>query len=820
MTLVRSARALPVLIGSAVLLAVACLAIAGTAAARQPLPSPLALAGALTLIFIGVRFRLSTRVGGQKVELTWSEAGFLFALAAVSAPWVVLLTPVAVGASLLMRRFALIKILYNVACCTVAAGAVVAIVLAAKPSRPFVGPELFVLFGAGAVAGLVTHLAVAAVVAVVQDVSLLTTWRAAAGLQLFTLASQLGVAVGVLFLLDLYGLPAAIVAPVLALSLHQGNEGRLRGRQERDAGQRHAAAVGRLTEDLDEPGVLRRAIQDACALADVEVLEIELPARGTTAARLYRYSRRSEPWTGPPADAPPLPARVVAELPVPTRDGAPAGTLRAWLVGAAPDLSLGQFEREALASLAEHTGAAIRNARAHAEQTYHATHDRLTGLPIRQVLLDRIHDSAITQTQHRTAPVALVLVDITGYRDIVRSLGHDTAEHLLARTADQLRAALAPGEFLAHIGGDDFCVYLDDARGHAHVQARAGALLAAVGEQYRIDVGTVELDAVAGIAYSPTAVLSGAELLRQAVVALDQTRDLNVSVTFYDPATDLLGGPAAAAMTAELHVAVEEGQFHLEYQPIIDLRSAAPVAVEVLLRWLHPVRGMLYPPEFMAVLENSPDHARFVDWQLGEVLAARASWDTDRDLPISINLAFRCLLDRTFPAQVSAALDRAGVPGDQLMVELSDTESLTGAVPVTQVLTRLRQLGVLVAIDKFGGSATNLDRLLKLPATHVKIASEFVGDALDRDRVAIIGLAVELARHADLQVTAIGVPSDEHAAALVRLGCHLGQGRSLVPAMSPGRVGAYLTEAPVLPAATDVVIALNSRRRPAPATTT
>lgn len=833
MTLARSPRALPILVVAAALLASTCLAVAATTAQRQSLPSPLAVAGCLALIFVGVRFHLLVRVGGQKVQLCWSEAGFLFALTVVPPAWVVLLTPPTVVASLAVRRFAPVKIVYNAATCTVAASSMAAIVSLTDASRPFVGTELLGLAASGAAAGLVTYLAVATVIAVVQDVPFLTTWRAAAGLQLLTLGGQLGVAIGVLFLFDQYGLTAAVAAPVMAWSLQQGYEGRLRGAQERQAGQQHAAAVGHLTEDLDEPGVLRRATEDACALVDVEVLDVEVPAHGDSPALLYRYSRRGDPWIGGPADAPALPARVVAELPVPTRDGAPAGTLRAWLVGAAPDLRLGRFEQDALASLAAYTGAAIRNARLHAEQTYHATHDRLTGLPVRQVLVDRIHASAVAQSQHGLSPVALILIDLTGYQDLVRSLGHDTAEHLLARTAAQLRGALAPGEFLAHIGGDDFCVYLDtrdgihgleDVTAPAHVETRALALLAAAAEPYRIDdVGTVELAAVAGTAYSSTAVLSGAELLRQAVVALDQARLYHVAVASYEPATDLLGGPAAKVMTSELHAAFERGEFHLEYQPILDLHSAVPVAVEVLLRWLHPIRGMLYPGEFMAVLENSPDHGRFLNWQLEQALQARASWDTDRDLPISINIAFRCLLNRSFPGQVAAALERAGVPGTQLMLEVADTQSLTGAVPLTEVLTQLRHLGVRIAIDKFGTGATTFGGLARLPATHVKIAAEFVQNALDPDLLLEIGLAVELARHNDLKVVAIGVPSDEHAAALLRLGCRLGQGTHLVPAMSPARIGSYLLTAPMPEIVNDPdVIDLNSRRpraTPTPATT-
>ena len=293
----------------------------------------------------------------------------ILAFAFAPTQWVILLTAVAVGVSLMKRRFAAVKTLYNTASCTCAAAGAAAILTLGRVSWPFTSTDILALLGAGAVAGLVTYVAVAAVVAVVQEVPLLATWRAAAGLQVLTLAGNLVVAVGVLLLLNRYGPLAATVVPVLALSLHQANEGRLRGRQERDAGQRHAAAVGRLTEDLDEPGILRRAATDACALADAHVVDVEVPAHGNVPAALCRYSSRGDAWTGLPTDAPSSPARVVGRRRVPIHDGVADGRLRAWLIGGGPDLRLGEFQESALRSLAEHAGAAIRNARAHALQT-------------------------------------------------------------------------------------------------------------------------------------------------------------------------------------------------------------------------------------------------------------------------------------------------------------------------------------------------------------------------------------------------------------------------------------------------------------------
>lgn len=713
-------------------------------------------------------------------------------------------------------RQPIVKTIYNVAIFTLAAAAAAALMAAVKVTRPFGVIDIAVMSAAGLIAGLITYVAVAAVIAVVQDAPLLATWRVSAGLQAMTLAGNLGVACAVIVL---YGIDWRLVAalPPIALSLHQGYIGRFRGAAERRAGQRKSVAVSHLTADLDEPAVIRRATGEVCALLTADAVDFALSATGDGPSILYRYQRQGEPWAGRADEATPLPARVVSTVPVGRAGEAPMGELKVWLKAGSADLRLSEWDIEALDLLAMATAVALANARVHAQQTHHATHDRLTGLPIRAVLLNRLQDSAAAQFRgEERHPVALILVDLNGYKDLVISLGHDTAEHLLVRSGAQLRGAVLDGEYLAHIGGDDFGVYLDEAGDPAHVHRRAAALIRSVAEPYRVDAGTVQLGATAGVAYSPAAVLDGPELLRQAVVALNHAHESDLPVAFYDPAADQLGGPAAVVMASELHAALDDQQLDLVYQPVVAVPSKAPVAIESLVRWRHPSRGLLRSAEFMAVLESSPDHGRFVAWQLQQALAARAAWDTDRDLPVSVNLAFACLLDPAFPDQVVTALERVDLSADQLMLEFSETGALTGGVRVRDAMEALRGLGVRIAIDRFGAGSSSMTGLLRLPATHVKIDPDFVYDALEGDLMAdgVLRLAVELGRLANLTVVALGVPSEDHLDALVKLGCDAAQGNLLFPATSPRNITEYLAVAPRIPDAEDAtVISLSGRRR-------
>lgn len=835
MTLGRSPRTLTVLILSVVTVAVACLAVAVTAASRAATPSPAVLTASAGLLFLSVRFHLPVRLGAEREEIAWGEAGILLSLAMIPAPWVVLLTPVAVAASWIQRRRAPLKTTYTVASYTVAAAGAAGVTVLTHVINPFVGIELLWLTAAGAVAGITTYLAVAAVISVAQDVPLLATWRAAAGLQLLTLGGNLGAAAAVLLLLNSYGPVAAAGVTVFAVCLHLANEFRLRGRQQRGAGDRHADAVGRLTEDLDEPGVLQRAAAAACALADVHIVDVEIPAHANSPAVLHRYSRRGEPWTGDPADAPPLPARIVAELPIPIRDGAATGTLRAWLIGGRPDLPLGQFEETALSSLAKHAGAAVRNARLHAQQTHDATHDRLTGLPARLLLIEHIKAPfrAAAQapirpgTGEKWDPIALLVISLTGYGDIIRTLGHDVAEDLLIRTARRLQTAAEENEYVAHVDGANFGVFLPLAVNVAHVKKRAERLLETVAAPIQLntaDLSTdlptaqVTLDAAVGAAYASTPVGDGNELLRQASVALQQARATNIDLDFYDPGCDTFGGPAAVVLTSELHAALNDDELRLHYQPIIHLPSGAPVSMEALLRWSHPTKGMLYPYQFMTILEHSPDYSRFVAWQLELALRTRRTWG-ERNLPISINLAARCLLDHRFPGQVAEALDRAGVPGDQLMFEIDETAVLVQLGLVGNVLVELRKMGVKIAIDSLGTGTSPMFGLLKVPATHVKVDSYFVSKMLiDHEAAAVVGMGLDLGRRADLQFVATGVNSAAQITALQQRGCDTAQGPHLVSPMLADQLTAYLASVPEAPTVSnDAVVALDSfRRTPAP----
>ena len=632
--------------------------------------------------------------------------------------------------------------------------------------------------------------------------SVLATWRDTGGLQIRTLSGNIIMALLSVWLLTRHDPKFVAALVVVVFVLHQGYMGRRRAHEEREAGKRKSVAIGKLTADLDEPAVIRRAAEEAVILTKAEVVEVEVRNVQDERHTLHRLYRDASEWVGDSELAPAIQEQLVATVPIGAEHRI-LGELRIWLAAGTAGIGLSQADREAVAILAATTCAALANARAHAEQVRLATTDRATCLPIRSVLFERVEASVYERRGGEFPPVALILIDITGFRGVVTALGHDAAEDLLAHVGCQLKSAAEGDEVVAFVGGDDFGVYLPDAVSPAHVSARALALLDSVTAPLHLPVGPVTLNAAAGIAYCGTPVASGRELLRQATVALGQARSAFLRVHFYEPEADLFGGPRAVVMASELHDALARDGLELHYQPMVHLPSGAPVGIEALARWVHPTKGLLMAREFMPVLERSGDHAAFVTWQLEEALRTRAGWGVDRDLPVSVNIAARCLLDTTFPHLVAGLLHSCGVSADQLMVELAETSTLTESDTAKQVLDELQAMGVRIAIDGFGTGYSSLLGFLDVPASHLKVGADFVEAMLEDDRAAgIVKIAVELGRQSGLKVVALGVSSGECADALAAAGCDLAQGRYLARPMLPAEVKAYLEEAPALPAET------------------
>jgi diguanylate cyclase (GGDEF)-like protein len=778
-------------------LAASCLAgsVALILLGHAPAPSPARLAAVAALSTAAVALRLDIRLGSQRLVFAWGDTALVLALLLVPAPWVVLVTTVAkaAAAALTFVRQQPVKLVYNAAAHVLAAmlASVTVALVGRLPLDIRDARDVAALLAAGAVYDLTCNAFTAAVIATANGSRPRTVWRAGLGLQTLTMGGNLAATAGALALAGLDH-RLILLLPVSALVLQQGYRGIQRGRTERESGRRLARAIGDLA-DLDEATILSRTGEHAAALLSADGAEVVLHHAHPAAEPAVLYApaaaqaRPSAPWWTETVDLLDPDGDVVGEIRV--HFGQP--------------VSLSDRERAILSTLAAATRNALAAAYAHAEtehlaavRAHEASHDPVTGLPNRQLLLRRV-ETHLDKARRGGPAIGMILIDLVELAEVSRTLGHDTRDQLLRHAADRLRHATTLGELSARLDTNEFAVFVHEVEQPRDLQGRANHLLAALATPTRLDAGAVSLDAAAGIAYAQPAAVDSAELLRQATVAAALTRRTAVPVEYYRASEDTSAGPSALLVAAELQEALRGGrQLTLHYQPIVDLRTGAPVAAEALVRWYHPSRGLLPPQQFIPVLEQGSLLGPYTDWLLRNALAERARWtDLDPGLAVSVNLSARSLLDRDLPARVSDAVAAAGLRPQQVMLELTESTALSTMSTVDTVLEELTRFGVRIAVDDFGSGHSSLHRLTRVPATDLKIAPDLVENMLASPEArGIVRAAAEIARSIDLRVTAVGARTLEHLLAARDAGAHAAQGRALGAPQTASQAHAVLLE--------------------------
>jgi diguanylate cyclase (GGDEF)-like protein len=484
---------------------------------------------------------------------------------------------------------------------------------------------------------------------------------------------------------------------------------------------------------------------------------------------------------------------VVAELE--TSDGAYfAGVLRLRFNGR---VTLTEFEDYKLKTFASALCTAIRNARAYAElarisaeNAYAAMHDPLTGLPNRR----RLYDQAGEAFENRSDEgiLALLLIDLNHFKEVNDTLGHAAGDKVLCEVAHRLRDAARPGDMVARLGGDEFAVLLTKLPTPAMAAHRAASMLATLDRGIEVDGMQLNVEAAGGIAMA--AGTGGVEeLMRRADVAMYQAKRSGRRTVSYAHAQDT-ADIARLMLGTDLRRAVEQHEFFVDFQPIVDLGSGEVISAEALARWHHPEHGKLTPMEFLETVERSGQLPAFADAVLEQSLAAVGTWrEAGFDLPVAVNVSPRSLLDPEFPASVLSRLESHGVPADRLVLELAETLTISQLEVVARALGELRDAGVRLALDDFGTGVSSLSVLSRLPVHQLKIDREFViAVETSSEAAAVIRSTVDLARNLHLTVIAEGVESEPQRHALWDLGCVAGQGHLFARPMEAGRMLAAL----------------------------
>jgi diguanylate cyclase (GGDEF)-like protein len=400
-----------------------------------------------------------------------------------------------------------------------------------------------------------------------------------------------------------------------------------------------------------------------------------------------------------------------------------------------------------------------------------ATHDPLTGLANRTLFFDRLDEQLAT---HRST--AVLLIDLDRFKEVNDTLGHALGDDLLVEVGHRLRPLLAGPETVARFGGDEFAVFIEAADERQAI-ARVDELLAQLSAPFAVGGLELDIDASIGIAMASDPALTAADLLRRADVAMYTAKDDRTGRAMYATQRDQYSAERLA-LGGQLRRGIADGELVLHYQPQVDLATNAVVGVEALIRWNHPVRGLIPPDEFVPVAERTELIRPLTAVVFADAIEAATAWrHAGHDLHVSVNLSPRNLTEDDLVASIAARLATNDLPPSSLVVELTETTVMASSRRAAEVMQRLRGIGVQIAIDDFGTGYSSLAYLTTLPSDQLKVDKTFIRSmSTDPNAETVVRAIVDLARSLRLDVVAEGVETVEEAALLAALGCRTAQG--------------------------------------------
>jgi diguanylate cyclase (GGDEF)-like protein/PAS domain S-box-containing protein len=412
---------------------------------------------------------------------------------------------------------------------------------------------------------------------------------------------------------------------------------------------------------------------------------------------------------------------------------------------------------------------------------HRATHDALTDLPNRALLLDHL-ELALARAGRDRKLVALVFLDIDRFKSINDTFGHDAGDALLVAVAARITEVLRPADTVARLGGDEFVVLCEEIEDEHHAVAVAQRILSLVeATPFQVANGTVDLTASAGIALSPGGDGAHPEaLLRDADAAMYRAKDLGrARLELFDESMRRRAAQRLE-MADELAAAIDRHEIVVHYQPCVSLATGRVMAVEALARWEHPVRGLLSPQEFIELAEDTGLIVGLGLRVLSQACNEAKGWEASLgpDAPrVHVNLSARQLTATNLAVLVRGVLEGSGLEPSRLCLEITESVLMEDAAAVIEAVRRLKQIGVLLAIDDFGTGYSSLSYLRRFPVDVLKVDQSFVdGLGPDPEDSAIVAAIVNLATTLELEAVAEGVETAEQLARLRELDCGAAQG--------------------------------------------
>jgi diguanylate cyclase (GGDEF)-like protein len=412
------------------------------------------------------------------------------------------------------------------------------------------------------------------------------------------------------------------------------------------------------------------------------------------------------------------------------------------------------------------------------ELSFLATHDALTGLPNRTLILDRVEQMLARSARSQT-PVAALFIDVDNFKSINDTLGHAVGDELLQAVTARLNGVIRDADALGRLGGDEFVVISEELSMSVGPELIAERLLDALKHPFNLgaDKATrVTVTASIGIAMGER--ISAEDLLRDADIAMYRAKwdGKNRYVVFESGMQDTMQNRMELEM--DLREALENEEFFLAYQPTIDLRDMSPTGVEALIRWRHPTRGVVQPDDFIPLLEETGLITEVGKWVLQEACAQGAAWRAaGHGIGMAVNVSGRQLDTDQLIADIEGALQASGLEPTALTIEITETTLMRNAEETARRLTAIKELGVRIAIDDFGTGYSSLAHLQRFPVDALKIDRSFIaGLKHNQEGETLIRTLVQLGKALSIETFAEGIEQQQELSLLRDEDCDTGQG--------------------------------------------
>jgi diguanylate cyclase (GGDEF)-like protein len=401
--------------------------------------------------------------------------------------------------------------------------------------------------------------------------------------------------------------------------------------------------------------------------------------------------------------------------------------------------------------------------------------DPLTGLPNRRLLAERLQTAVVEARLHGNH-VGLLLLDVDRFKEINDSLGHDRGDQLLVEVAERLRAIVRDTDTVARLGGDEFAILLKTVRSVEDGRAFAERVLGVFAEPYDIDGLVLHVETSVGLALLPDHADDVTSLMKRADIAMYVAKAGRRGMSVYEAEGDS-NSPARLILLGDLRRALDDDeQLSVHYQPKLDLNSGAVVGLEALLRWNHPVRGMIPPGEFIPLAEQTGLVHLLTRRVLALVLDQIRSWLVDGwEIQVAVNLSAMNLAEPDLDRHIAAMLEEYGVPARLLEFEITESAIVQDPERAAATLRRIAAMGSTIALDDFGIGNTSISQLRDLPIDTLKIDRSFILD-MSRGNEVLVKVVTELAHEFQMVAVAEGVEEADVADRLRAIGCDLAQG--------------------------------------------